>query len=70
MNLNYKKNNNEILFSNFKNKELLNLDNPQNYIPLYEKYFSINENNFNSINLNNKKHYRNNCEKSEIQNKV
>ena len=55
MNLNYKKNNNEILFSNFRNKELLNVDNPQNYIPLYENFFSLNENNFNSINLNNKK---------------
>ena len=37
MNINYKKNNNEILFSNFTDKELLNLENPQNYIPLYEK---------------------------------
>lgn len=55
MNLNYKKNNNEILFSNFRNKELLNVDDPQNYIPLYENFFSLNENNFNSINLNNKK---------------
>jgi hypothetical protein len=55
MNLNYKKNNNEILFSNFRNKDLLNIDNPQNYIPLYENFFSLNENNFNSINLNNKK---------------
>ena len=55
MNLNYKKNNNEILFSNFRNKELLNVDNPQNYIPLYQNFFSLNENNFNSINLNNKK---------------
>ena len=55
MNLNYKKNNNEILFSNFRNKELLTVDDPQNYIPLYEKFFSLNENNFNSINLNNKK---------------
>ncbi len=55
MNLNYKKNNNEILFSNFRNKELLNVDDPQNYIPLYEKFFSLNENNFSSINLNNKK---------------
>jgi hypothetical protein len=47
MNLNYKKNNNEILFSNFRNKELLNVDDPQNYIPLYENFFSLNENNFN-----------------------
>ena len=55
MNLNYKKNTNEILFSNFRNKELLNVDDPQNYIPLYENFFSLNEHNFNSINLNNKK---------------
>ena len=27
--------------------------NPQNYIPLYERFFNFNETNYNSINLNN-----------------
>lgn len=53
MNLNYKKNNNSKLFENFKDKNILNLENPQNYIPIYNKFFSLNSNNFNSINLNN-----------------
>ena len=54
MELNYKKNNNQVLFNNFLDKELLNLENPQNYIPIYNNFFSLNDKNYNSINLNNK----------------
>ena len=31
----------------------VNISNLQNYIPLYDKLFSLNETNYNSINLNN-----------------
>ena len=55
MNIFYKKNQNEDLFSNFQNSEFLNMNNPQNYIPLYNNFFTLSENNFNSINLNNDK---------------
>ena len=53
MNFCYKKINNNNLFKDFENKNLLNVENCQNYIPLYDKFFKLNENNFNSINLNN-----------------
>ena len=53
MEFNYKKNDNNELFDDFKKSELLNVYNIQNYIPIYNKFFSLNENNFNSINLNN-----------------
>lgn len=55
MELNYRKNKNEKLFSMMKNSELLNLENIQNYIPIYNNFFNLNKNNYNSINLNN--HY-------------
>ena len=35
-------------------EENLGLENPQNYIPIYDTLFSLNENNKNTINLNNK----------------
>ncbi len=47
----YKKNKNKT-FSNLES--VLNVDNTQNYIPLYDTLFSLNETNKNSINLNNK----------------
>ena len=53
MEITYKKINNAHLFKNFDDKQLLNMCNCQNYIPLYTKFFSLNENNYNSINLNN-----------------
>jgi len=42
----------------------LGLENPQNYIPIYDTLFSLNENNRNTINLNNK------WELSNIHNKM
>ena len=49
--INYKKNNNKKLFEYLEKNGFSNI---QNYIPLYSLYFSINENNYNNINLNNK----------------
>ncbi len=54
--INYVKRKNIDLFKNFENPLLLDLSNPQNYIPIYDKFFSLNETNFNSINLNHKWH--------------
>ena len=53
MDLSYKKNDNANLFSTLVKKDLLNVSNPQNYIPLYSKFFTLNDKNFNNINLNN-----------------
>ena len=52
MEISYSKNNNGDLFEEFKKEENLNMKEVQNYIPIYDLYFSLNENNFNSINLN------------------
>ena len=53
MEISYKKINNESLFKNFEKHSLLQMSNCQNYIPLYNKFFSLNNSNHNSINLNN-----------------
>ena len=53
MDLSYKKNDNTNLFSTLVKKELLNVSDPQNYVPLYSKFFTLSNNNFNNINLNN-----------------
>ena len=54
MELHYKKNNNTLLFSKFSTLSDLNIYHAQNYIPIYETFFSLTPNNANSINLNNK----------------
>ena len=54
--VNYQKRKNINLFTKFQTNKNLNLSNIQNYIPIYDKFFSLNENNFNSVNLN---HYWN-----------
>ena len=48
--IHYQKNDNETLFKTFEKE--LNVYNIQNYIPLYTRYFKLNENNSNKINLN------------------
>ena len=53
MELNYKKNNNIELFNELCDTNLVDIENLQNYIPIYGSYFNLNENNYNSINLNN-----------------
>jgi len=52
--LNYQKRKNLELFKIMENPSTLFLSNTQNYIPIYKKFFSLNETNYNSINLNNK----------------
>lgn len=52
--INYQKRKNTELFSNFENIESLKMNNIQNYIPIYNNFFSLNETNYNNINLNHK----------------
>ncbi len=52
--INYQKRRNQELFKALENPELTFLSNIQNYIPIYTKFFSLNETNYNSINLNHK----------------
>ena len=54
MEINYKKNKNKELFEQMRDENLLNLESMQNYIPIYDQFFNLNDTNFNSINLNNK----------------
>ena len=49
--ISYTKNNNKKLFSNFEEQGVYNI---QNYIPIYNRFLLLNENNYNSVNLNNK----------------
>ena len=51
MEFNYRKNNNNLLF-NEKNKSNLELDEIQNYIPLYNNFFNLTQQNSSSFNLN------------------
>jgi hypothetical protein len=53
MEFGYKKHDNSELFSSLENNELLNVDNTQNYIPIYNRFFSLTSSNKESINLNN-----------------
>jgi len=52
--VNYQKRKNVELFKSLEDPESLFLSNTQNYIPIYTKFFSLNETNYNSINLNHK----------------
>ena len=56
MEVNYSKNDNNELFRCFEKKEVLDMENLQNYVPIYERFFSLNDNNYNLINLN--QHYK------------
>lgn len=48
----YQKRKNTELFKSLEKPENLFLSTPQNYIPIYNRFFSLNETNFNNINLN------------------
>jgi len=50
--INYQKRKNSNLFAKFQTNKFINLTNTQNYIPIYDRFFSLNNTNFNSINLN------------------
>lgn len=52
--LTYKKNDNSKLFETLEKENLMNIKNIQNYIPIFEKFFTVNSKNYNSINLNQK----------------
>jgi hypothetical protein len=48
--IDYQKRKNIALFKNLAKQ--LSIESPQNYIPIYNKFFSLKENNYNKINLN------------------
>ena len=50
--INYQKRKNLNLFNKFQSNPNISLSNIQNYIPIYDKFFSLNSTNFNAINLN------------------
>ena len=53
MEFNYRKDDNHRLFKSLEEKSSFGIKNPQNYIPLYDCYFSLNQNNYKHIGLNN-----------------
>ena len=52
--LNYQKRKNIELFKSLEDSKSLFLSKTQNYIPIYKRFFELNDTNWNSINLNNK----------------
>jgi hypothetical protein len=50
--VNYQKRKNINLFNKFQSNPNISLSDVQNYIPIYERFFSLNNTNYNSINLN------------------
>ena len=52
--INYQKRKNTELFKRFEEPDSLFLSKTQNYIPIYTRFFNLNDTNYNSINLNNK----------------
>ena len=51
MKFSYNKRDNSKLFSSLEKKDSANISQLQNYIPLYHKFFTLNQSNYNSINL-------------------
>ena len=54
ININYQKRKNAELFKSLEKPTSLFLSKTQNYIPIYNRFFSLNESNYNNINLNHK----------------
>ena len=52
--VNYQKRKNSELFKTLERPDTLFLSKAQNYIPIYNKFFALNDANYNNINLNNK----------------
>jgi hypothetical protein len=67
--INYQKRKNQELFKTLEDSRTLFLSKPQNYIPIYQRFFSLNETNYNNINLNHK-WYLSNVEKNKNENNV
>jgi hypothetical protein len=54
ININYQKRKNIELFKSLEDTNSLFLSEIQNYIPIYTRFFSLNDTNYNGINMNNK----------------
>jgi len=54
ININYQKRKNQELFKSLEDSKLLFLSKTQNYIPIYQRFFSLTETNYNNKNLNHK----------------
>ena len=67
--INYQKRKNQELFKSLEDSKTLFLSKPQNYIPIYQRFFSLNETNYNNVNLNHK-WYLSNVEKNKNENNV
>jgi len=67
VNVNYQKRKNLELFKSLEDSKSLFLSNTQNYIPIYKRFFELNDTNWNSINLNNK-WYISNIKESDEEN--
>ena len=65
--LNYQKRKNVELFKGLEDSKSLFLSNTQNYIPIYKRFFELNDTNWNSVNLNHK-WYISNIKESDEEN--
>ena len=54
ININYQKRKNTELFKGLESPSSLFLSKTQNYIPIYNRFFRLNDTNYNNINLNHK----------------
>jgi hypothetical protein len=61
--INYQKRKNQELFNSLAKSDSLFMSNIQNFIPIYTRFFSLNDTNYNNINLNHK-WYISNVDKS------
>ena len=61
--VNYQKRKNTEFFTHLEKPDSIFLSKTQNYIPIYSRFFSLNETNYNSINLNHKYYVSNVVEK-------
>ena len=68
--VNYQKRKNFELFKSLEDPEIFSLSSAQNYIPIYTKFFSLNESNYNGINFNNKLYISNINTKLENSNNI
>lgn len=63
--IHYHKRKNTSLFNSLENENTLFLSKTQNYIPIYNRFFSLNETNYNNINLNHQSYLYNVEERKE-----
>jgi hypothetical protein len=69
--VNYQKRKNSELFKTLEKPNVLFLTDAQNYIPIYSKFFSLNDTNYNNINLNHKWYISSiNCDNEETDNHI